>query len=85
MSTLLKVGASVLNYSANYILEHFANNDKVTKSDVNKIGVAAPVENQINEEKVSPEELLKKQQVLFTCSSHYVSYNVLRCLIMYQS
>ena len=75
----------MLNYSANYILEHFTNNDKVTKSDVNKIGVAATVENQINEEKISPEELLKKQQVLFECSVNYVPCTIFRCLIMYQS
>ena len=63
VNTLLKIGASVLKLSANYILETYASRNIAPLDGVNKIGEAAPIEKKKEKEKLSPEELLKKQQV----------------------
>ena len=62
MSSLLSIGATVLKVSANKILEYYSS-DK--KSDVNKLGEAAPIEIKPTEDQLTPEELLKRQQVDF--------------------
>ena len=62
MSSLLRIGASVLKLSANYILESSSSQKKISKNDVNKIGEAAPVDIK-QEDSLNPEELLKQQQV----------------------
>ena len=63
MSSILKIGASVLKLSANYILESYSSQKKISKNDVNKIGEAAPVDIKHEEEQLSPEEHSKHQQV----------------------
>ena len=63
MSSILKIGASVLKLSANYILESYSSQKKISKSDVNKIGEAAPIDIKHEDEQLSPEELIKQQQV----------------------
>ena len=63
MSSLLKIGASVLKLSANYISESYSSKKTISKSDVNKIGEAAPVNVKQEEETLSKEELFKQQQV----------------------
>jgi hypothetical protein len=62
--TLLKIGASVLKLSANYILDTYSSKTTIPTNGVNKIGEAAQIEEKQAEEKLSPEELLKQQQVL---------------------
>ena len=61
--TLLKIGASVLKLSANYILDTYSSKTTIPTNGVNKIGEAAQIEENQVKEKLSPEELLKQQQV----------------------
>ena len=68
VSSLLSIGATVLKATANKILEYYisdnASDKGLSKNDVNKIGEAAPVDKSSQENQLTPEDLLKQQQVL---------------------
>ena len=85
VNTLLKIGASVLKLSANYILERYATRKTVPMDGVNKIGEAALIEEKKEEEKLSPEELLKKQQVCSCSIGLFSKKKYIRCKSLYQS
>ena len=86
VNTLLKIGASVLKLSANYILETYATRNTVPVDGVNKIGEAAIIEEKKEEVKLSAEELLKIQQVFILILIGWFSKkHYSRCKSLYQS